>query len=290
MIDYIIFHDKCSDGKMSAAIMFNYLAEHSENEVKVLPYNYSDPAPILDRSTDNVYVVDFSFHGEALEHVSKNCNKVIIIDHHKGALEKMEATAPLLNNVEIHFNSNKSGAHLTWEYCFGDENVPDVVLDVSDRDLWQFKRPNSKATHLGLSGYKYLEVAQSDFFTKEGYQNLVENRGRPRLEFSEHMNRTSAKIVGTTHLLGRDLYVVNCHMQQCSDVGHLIIDDEHAEYPLVMVYMINSDTSVKLSFRSNDGSARAFANHFGGGGHSDAAGAEVSFDTFASILKGEYQE
>ena len=289
MIDYIIFHDKCSDGKMSAAVMFNYLAEHSDSEVKVLPYNYGDPAPILDVNTDNVYVVDFSFHGEALAHVSKNSNKVIIIDHHKGALEKMEATSPLLNNVEIHFNSAKSGAHLTWEYCYPDVEVPSVVLDVSDRDMWKFLRPNSKATHLGLSGYTYLDVAQSDFFTEEGYQNLVDNRGKPRLEFSEHMNRTSAKIAGTTEVLGRRIYVVNCHMQQCSDVGHLIIDQEQAESSVVMVYMINADTSVKLSFRSTDGSARAFANHFGGGGHDNAAGAEVSFDTFSLILTGEYQ-
>lgn len=291
MKDYIIYHAHCNDGKMAAAVMFKHLAEWSNNEVTVIDCNYSDPVPLLDKDADSVYVVDFSFHGEALVHLSKMAKRIVILDHHKGAEEKMRDTIAEheLRNVELIFDNSKSGALLTWEYC-SDAEPASIVKDVSDRDLWKFERPNSKATHLGLAGLSWRDIVQSNLFTEEGYTQLIENSGRPRLEFSDKMNKTVAQTVGSVQLLNKEIYVLNCHMQQCSDTAHLVIDAPDAQFDTIMVYQIFDDQmEAKISFRSNDGmSARMYANHFGGGGHADAAGAKCSIETLMLILTGKY--
>jgi oligoribonuclease NrnB/cAMP/cGMP phosphodiesterase (DHH superfamily) len=72
-----------------------------------------------------------------------------IIDHHKTALDDLSGfTESALS--KFTFDMNECGASLTWKTLFPDEPMPVFLEFIKDRDLWDFKYPETNAIHSAM--------------------------------------------------------------------------------------------------------------------------------------------
>lgn len=135
------YHKIDLDGKCSAAIV-----KRKYPECELIGVDYPD-RPDFEKieAEETIFVVDFSFEPEDMEVFYMMIDtKLIWIDHHKSAIEKIGSLGhPYNGKREI----GKAACELTWEYLFPDEPMPEAVRllgrydvwDKSDKDDWENK-------------------------------------------------------------------------------------------------------------------------------------------------------
>lgn len=127
----IIYHGKCPDGFCAA-----WVASCALGEVELYPALHGREAPPV--SGREVYILDFSYPRDVLEKMYEDAASLLVLDHHK------TAEADLRGLEYCKFDMNESGASLTWNHFFPDEEAPWLVQYVRDRDLWLWELPKSK--------------------------------------------------------------------------------------------------------------------------------------------------
>lgn len=184
---------------------------------------------------------------------------------------------------DTSFDITKCGAVLTWEYFFPDVPVPAFLYLIQDRDLWQWKLPNSRELNTAFSYigrdmkdmdlWSQLTLEQLDYY----YYDLGNMLYSPRVKKAKKLAQKS-------------------HWVECWNYKFLAVGLTNIEAPfygdvLEYLYTNNSDSKFvcsytktdnnkyKLSFRSPqiyDGfDCATLAQSLGGGGHYHAAGAVI---------------
>ena len=120
-------------------------------EAEYYPATHGDPPP--DVTGREVFIADFSYSREVTEDIADKAKKLIILDHHKTALQNLEGLP------YFRYDVTHSGAYLAWRYLFGEQKVPNLILMIEDRDLWKWKIPDSKLLLTVLDSYPYDFVA-----------------------------------------------------------------------------------------------------------------------------------
>ena len=87
--------------------------------------------------------MDFSYQRNQILELRKT-NRVVVIDHHKTAQADLEGLDDCV------FDMEHSGAVLAWQY-FHKAKVPEILLYVEDRDLWNWELPDSRAISAWLN-------------------------------------------------------------------------------------------------------------------------------------------
>src|SRR6185503_5364670 len=126
----VIYHGGCADGQGAAAAFYT----RSPN-AEFFAASYGKPVP--DVSGREVYMLDFSYPRATVESMCATAVSVTIIDHHKSAMLDLQGLE--LPNLVQCFAMDRSGAVLTWEWCWPGRKVPQLLEHIQDRDLWQFK-------------------------------------------------------------------------------------------------------------------------------------------------------
>uniref|UniRef100_UPI0037BFE0D5 hypothetical protein n=1 Tax=Flavobacterium sp. TaxID=239 RepID=UPI0037BFE0D5 len=82
---YLVYHDNCLDGFLSAAteVMFGGLTMKSDVLPIVVPSNYSDEPVKVSRPGSFIHIVDFSYAMPVLTEYCSNGISIELIDHHK---------------------------------------------------------------------------------------------------------------------------------------------------------------------------------------------------------------
>ncbi len=274
-----IYHFPCADGFGSA---FATWLKHG-HDFDYHPANYGEPIPDVDDR--KVYIFDFSYPLDEMNVIIKRADSVAVRDHHKTAEEALGGLAvkhkdnPL---VDIVFDVNKSGAVLTWEYWFPNDDVPEMFRLIEDRDLWNFKYQDTKAFARILWSHPY------DFETWSSIYNHMENtalrdaiihEGEALLRAHEQTcaelikDLTRIEVVAGHH----DVPVLNLPIQFGSDVCHLLLK-AHPDAPFAAYYFDKPGPDGTLirqwGARSEDSriDVGQVAKEFGGGGHRNASG------------------
>lgn len=149
-----LFHDDCFDGTASAWALFKRFPDAEFINVR---YNNSFPSGLEGKV---VYIVDFCYPLNELLVLSSMVEEVYVLDHHKG----MDTTIAAYNEAMAfmgfdttkfngYFDGTRSGAKITWETLMSEYPTPRIIDHVSDRDLWNFELPETKAVMAGLSSY-----------------------------------------------------------------------------------------------------------------------------------------
>ena len=156
--DICIYHDPCDDGFGSAWAVWRKWGE----AVDFRPTNYGLPVPDEAIDGKHVLISDFSFKPDVLEALAARAASIVILDHHKTAESDLIAyrvasavtaagLAPVdewiaayrfedshparrsdfgmlhvAPNVLAMFDMNRSGAMLTWRFCFPGEKPPQL--------------------------------------------------------------------------------------------------------------------------------------------------------------------
>lgn len=294
--DICIYHFPCDDGFGSAWAVRRKWGD----EVDYRPSNYGLQIPDADIDGKNLLIADFSFKPDVLRAMAARAASIVILDHHKTARADLEdfiietcggakfAAADVggllsdlreldLPTIAAHFDMERSGAALTWEFCFPHEPVPAFVAHLEDRDLWRFALPGTRAFSLYLRSFDY------DF--------VVWERIAERMEFGpdtvideahaieRFYDRKLAEILPTATLKSigkwKGVPVAHAPYAFASDLANELLK-AHPEAPFAAV-VVDAYGARTWSLRSEDGrqDVSEVAKAFGGGGHRNAAGFRV---------------
>src|SRR6218665_48816 len=83
------------------------------------------------------YILDFSFAPAVLRAIDERAAKLVLLDHHKSAAEKLTGFACRCG--VLHFDMRKSGARLAGEFFPPHQPLPALFRYVEDRDIWKWE-------------------------------------------------------------------------------------------------------------------------------------------------------
>lgn len=162
-----IYHGNCADGFAAAWVVRQYFGEENVDFVAGV-YQTSPP----DVTNKDVILVDFSYKRQVILEMSKTAASILIIDHHKSAIEDL---VNMPNNVRMYTDIMHSGSMLTWKYFFGYKKCPDLLKTIEDRDLWKFELQRTREIQAAIFSYPYefpvwdkLMIADSSELYQEG--------------------------------------------------------------------------------------------------------------------------
>jgi hypothetical protein len=172
------------------------------------------------------------------------------------------------------FDMNKSGAGLTWDFFFRDEQRPALIDHVEDRDLWRFALPGTREIQAAVFSYPYYFDIWDNLMRWP--INDLRTEGRA-IERKHH--KDIAELLGVVtrrmNIGGHNVPVANLPYTLTSDAGHKLAEHE----PFAGCYWDTPDGRV-FSLRSRDDGmdVSEIAKQYGGGGHRNASGFRVSFE------------
>jgi len=304
------YHGGCNDGLGAAVSVAKFLKEELDfdlDSVDFVPVGYGKPAPEV--THDFVFIVDFAYSPEETEELCRNNENTwfLTIDHHETAFNKFltfyqNNKFSDRNCFAINANGNLAGSDLAWMILNLPEEVPDLIKDVADRDLWKFERPSSIPMHLFLVGlrsvkeYCPVKVYYRFLTGKDSEYDEALTIGKNLLQFQKSLIREvsyPAK-AGTIQMGEKKMPAIFCNCSNyslISDTGDYILNrpdkfkidtDKH----VAILYLFSADLkTVKLSFRSKNNQAKTYAEFFGGGGHPNSGGAAISKEEFDNLVE-----
>lgn len=280
----VIYHNNCSDGFTSAAIAQKYFDKTAE----YIPGIYGELPP--DVTNKNVYFVDFSYSADIIKDMLLKANHIYLIDHHITAINSLQQ---FFNHPKFtaFVDLKRSGAMLTWNYFFPQQEAPDLVKYVQDRDLWNWALPYTN---------EYLMALELSEFTFEQYYNYLKdsinqhnkshtneliNTGITVAKYYEQVVKNICKDQYFINYLNyTNIPIVNCTSRFSSHVGNTLA--KAYPYLFSIMYEIHGNF-VHLSFRSVDTGVDVseIAKNLGGGGHKLASGAKIPIEKFLQLFK-----
>lgn len=259
----IIYHANCPDGFGAAWAFWKKYGKNAEYH----PATHGEAPP--DVKGREVYIVDFSYSREVTEALAESAKKIVILDHHKTAQETLGGLPYFKYDVD------HSGAYLAWRYLFGEQNVPNLILMIEDRDLWKWKILDSKLLLTVLDSYPYDFKAWDALANKMELENSEYSRmlmdGMAISLYTEVVLKKILKTAHTLKILGQEIPAVNSPYFQ-SELGATL----SLGRPYSCVYTWDGH-HYRFSLRSeaNGSDVAEIAKRFGGGGHAKAAGFTV---------------
>ncbi|XP_058090526.1 uncharacterized protein LOC131236960 isoform X3 [Magnolia sinica] len=279
----VFYHYPCPDGAFAALAAHLYFKAVSR-PVVFFPNPVFDPIRTenlpLDEF-DDVYMLDFVGPPCFVREISSKVRSVIILDHHKTALETLRETTSIGKNVTKIIDMERSGATIAYDFfkekllgrTIGADNhiggdvvsascgqlVPESELErvnrlfkyIEDGDLWRWALPDSKAFS---SGMKDLNV---DF--------------NARLNVTLFDQAVNADSVSNLR----------------SELGHQLADKSHnlqlrgIGAVVYMVPELENNQLLKISLRSvGNEDTTPISQKYGGGGHQNASSFMLSSAEF----------
>lgn len=280
--DVCIFHFPCHDGFMSSVI-----AKRRWPECQMLPTNYGKEPPAIPMNC-NILVADFSYPPDVLR--SFKAKSIVVLDHHKTAEAQLkeftftDKRAFTAEEIEIllgaidqtilaSFDMARSGAVMTWDFCYPMFHIPVLVKFIQDRDIWTKLYPETGAVHLLLEsyGYDYEKWEELIINFESGMGTYI-----AQAEAIERYYRRQVEEMAKQAAMG----LIAGHMVPVAYVPYTFVSDVCAEmlrlYPEVdfAAACVKSFGETTYSLRSEDRRADVseIAKRYGGGGHRNAAG------------------
>lgn len=291
--DVVIYHSPCDDGFGAAWAAYQQWGD----SIDYLPASYGNLAP--DVAGKNVLIVDFSYKRGELETLAQSAASIVVLDHHKTALEDLAAFQRFGSNPQRFtlatvasmisdltrggylpicalFDMNRSGARMTWEFCNPADPAPELIRLIEDRDLWRFEIPETRAFTLYLRTLTYDFYSWSllaDFLEKDRFGVMAQAAAIEA--FYDRRIERMVQSMRLTTIGGFTVPTVNCPSDFSSDVGHALLK-AHPNMPFAACYCDGTDRR-GYSLRSEDHrvDVSGVAAKLGGGGHRNAAGFAV---------------
>lgn len=292
-----IYHGNCADGFASAWAVDQAF---KEQKLSSNPVDWNDPSLKLvagvyqnpfdkEAITDaHVIIVDFSYKRSVIRAMSNFCRSITIIDHHKTAiadLEQIELDEDVKCPIYTRFDTQNSGAMLTWNYYFPANKSPRLLQHIEDRDLWKFRLPGTRDIQANLFSYPYdLPTWDSiirAFDQSEQYRHdfIVAGSAIERKHFKDIAELTTVgmhyKRIG-----GVRVPCLNVPYTLASDAGNSMCQATGDKPQFAACFFINGNDEAVFSLRSLDEGqdVSEIAKLYGGGGHKNAAGFKVTMD------------
>ncbi|MDD2809245.1 DHHA1 domain-containing protein [Rhodoferax sp.] len=279
----ILYHGRsCPDGFAAALAAWLYFSGKAEfvaldhGDVKSV-----DDLPKLDGRA--VYILDFSFADDILRAIDARAAKLVMLDHHLSAAEKL--TGFRCRCGVVHFDMKKSGARLAWEFFHPQQSVPDLVRFVEDRDIWVWQYPQSAGFLAALDMEpmdfdRWQAIANFDAAELASYIARGQAMDEKFTKLAQDMLEHAQALVfnGITGVM------VNAPSAFHSLVGDLLCKQSGT---FALMWTVDKKGVVKCGLRSRSGfSCIPLAASLGGGGHAQACGFKLPAQRLPELLSG----
>lgn len=277
-IDIIFYHWPCQDGLTSAWVADKYAKEHKLTYT-LHGLDHGEPTFPIDITNKTLLFIDIAPNEGRYKKILEVAKSFYILDHHKTNLAFF---SQLDNKANFVFDMEKSGCRLAWEYFYPNEQTPEFLLMVEDRDLWKWKVNNSKPFCHGL----YTSVACSDS-TEESFNLMTELYTNPnklkeitelgrilQKKMDNDITYTADKASNKTYLFrGKKVCMVNASHELASDLGNYLVTKYDYDFAIIWRYDHVED-KYHISMRSTGDKmdVSTLCKEHDGGGHKNASG------------------
>jgi len=279
----VLYHGRsCPDGFASALAAWLYY----DGKAEFLGLDHGDIKSVDDLPTLSgraVYILDFSFSPEILRGIEERATKLVMLDHHKSAAEKL--TGFSCRCGVVHFDMSKSGARLAWEFFQSDKPVPDLVRFVEDRDIWAWQYPESKGflAALDMEPFDFVRWAEIALFNSEQLTRFMA-RGAAMDEKFSKLAADIAEGAQPIAFNGQHGLMVNAPGVFHSLVGDLLSAKSGT---FALMWSAGKGGVIKVGLRSQPGfDCIPLAESMQGGGHAQACGFKMPTDRLPALLSG----
>ncbi len=279
----VLYHGRsCPDGFAAALAARMYYG----TTVQCVGLDHGDVKTLADLPVVDgraVYVLDFSFGEELLRSLEQRAAKLVLLDHHKSAAEKL--TGFSCRCGVVHFDMTKSGARLAWEFFHPETPVPDLVRYVEDRDIWTWQYPESAGflAALDMEPFDFERWAQIAAFTPAELESFMA-RGQAMDEKFAKLASDIAEAAESVVFNGEQGLMVNAPGVFHSLVGELLSIKSGT---FALLWTVGKAGVVKVGLRSQRGfDCIPLAESMGGGGHAQACGFKLPADRVQSLIAG----
>lgn len=316
----IFYHANCADGMTGAWVVRQALKAKGKSLRRFYPMLYGDEIELdLVKDTDVIFV-DFSPEPDVLTQILEVAKSVLILDHHKTAIKKLEklffdhGESPTVRfpNLQVVLDVERSGAMIAWDHYFSSNAltphlrkaiVPNLVLYVQDRDLWKHELKNSKAVQCYIRSFKMSFEDWDALAQQLGYAGENDVGLEMAMSAGGSMLRSQDRAVETmadqhtwvTLLSPKDGKGTEGGVEECvvpvanasiyfSDVAHELT--RRFNVPFAGYYFDRQDGKRQWGVTSaGDFDVSAVARLYGGGGHKGAAGFTTARSWFPDKAK-----
>ncbi len=279
----VLYHGRnCPDGFAAALAARLYFGD----TVECVGLDHGDVKTLADLPAVDgraVYILDFSFGEEILRSMEQRAAKLVLLDHHKSAAEKL--TGFSCRCGVVHFDMSKSGARLAWEFFHPDAPVPDLIRFVEDRDIWTWQYTESAGflAALDMEPFDFSRWAQIAALTPAELQSFMA-RGQAMDDKFAKLAADIAEAAEPIVFNGQQGLMVNSPGVFHSLVGELLSKKCGT---FALLWTVGKGGVVKVGLRSQRGfDCIPLAESMGGGGHAQACGFKLPADRVQALMAG----
>jgi len=270
----VIYHAQCRDGFGSAFAAwkkFGETASYIPQRTQVAVGEYTDK---------EIYVLDYGLEADVQRALQDTNKSVIVIDHHPASEAGVTAFP---QNV---FDTNHSGAVLSWQYFHPDVPVPEMLYFIEDHDLWRFQMPDNRAFASAMKEYGFDFKKWDELLRRledPAFRKAFINKGQIMSQFEETLVEGLMQYKERVLFEGHEVWALNVARTYRSILGHhLATLNKDTDQPEIGIVYYRNLGAVNISLRSNgDANVRVLAEKYGGGGHDNAASIKV--DSFKDL-------
>lgn len=302
----LLYHGGCPDGVFGAYAC--YLKYGTDSDIQYIPLSYNHRNheksinDLIELCTEkNVVMVDFSVSHETTMNLIEKCKSFIVLDHHVTAAEDLK-NIPDKNKI---FDMERSGATLSYNYFFPDQDVPMIFKYVEDRDIWRwtYKEQSEPFTTALYNKISFRIISNSNSNSNDEHhqrfkelENLTIDQekinelikiGLCYLEYKQSIVKDTStkfqkiKIIkpATSKINNYIGALVNSSVFN-SEIGNTISSMEGIAFAIVYTHYYCNGNYFYCSIRSNTNECDVseIAKLFGGGGHIRASGFLINCD------------
>jgi len=281
----VIYHGRsCPDGFAAALAAWLYF----EGQAEFLALDHGDVKTLADLPSvagRAVYILDFSFAEALLRDIDAVAAKLVVLDHHLSAAEKL--TGFQCRCGVVHFDMKKSGAHLAWEFFYPTQPVPDLVKYVEDRDIWVWQYPESAGflSALDMEAFDFARWQAIANLSGEALQAYIE-RGRAMDEKFVKLAQGMSEAAQPLAFNGVQGMMVNVPSAFHSLVGDILCQKSGT---FALMWAVDKTGVIKCGLRSRSGfNCIPLAESMHGGGHAQACGFKMPRERLPELLGGDF--
>jgi uncharacterized protein len=265
-----IYHGNCADGFGAAWVVRKALGD-----VDFHAGVYSTAPP--DVTNRDVLIVDFSYKRPVLVEMAEAARTIQVIDHHKTAAEDLQYLPA--SNVSIEFDMDHSGAMLTWMHFYPNQEPPQLLKHIEDRDLWRFALPGTREIQANVFSYPYYFDIWDALMRRDVKDLIAEGQAIERKHFKD-IDELLGVVTRRMNIGGYNVPVANLPYIHVSDAAHKLAIGE----PFAACYWDTPKGRV-FGLRSTDAGVDVseIAKRYGGGGHRNASGFTYPYDKAATF-------
>lgn len=296
----IIFHRIDFDGICSCAVAHDALSQ-MRYDIQLFPFTHGDEEPgkeFLD-SFNYVCIVDVSLSPETMKRLCQRAFgaqhfRCTWIDHHKTSIEdSFKHGYDLLLGIRTN---GIAACELAWYYYHGvDASVPGFIQMLSCHDVYDKVRLDwDGMTEPFQYGMRYVYGLDADKFLKDfpkmhekAFTDKIICTGKAIYEYTRQNEERGVATYGFPVLVAGAHKGIACLTSSFGSLGFERLLEENRSTISVCVNRKNGQYKISLyGSRDNTLDLGAYCReHFGGGGHYNAAGGFLSREEFIRLIE-----